>query len=305
MYSIKYNFGNLSNQATPQPRGYRGLYINLDRSPERRDRIEEQIQLYGLSERYERFPAIDASTVRLGAGMLSAAQLACFQSNYELLKKAKASGIAVHVLEDDVVLSKQTESAILTLQERGAFSNFDIVFTETFVETDIKLLRLLKTWFEWYERDGFSQIRVCDITRAYSGGSTSYVVEPAAMDKVLSIMKSGIEEASLPIDLLLRREAAKGRLRLGCIFPFVTTIQVGELAQTTIKDRDTATAQVSREVFDLLRYSFFIERDFTGAAKSAIDLLHTKSRDLELDAHSKLIASVLNFAVSSKELSDF
>lgn len=81
MYSIKYNFGTFSNQATPRPLGYRGFYINLDRSPQRRDRIEEQLQRYGLRERYERFPAIDASAVRARAGMLSAAQLACFQSH--------------------------------------------------------------------------------------------------------------------------------------------------------------------------------------------------------------------------------
>lgn len=221
-----------------------------------------------------------------------------------MLKAAKATGLAVHVLEDDVVFSKQTESSILRLQEQGAFNNFDIVLTETFVETDPKLLRLLKTWFDWYERDGSSQIKVCDVTSAYSSCMTSYVVEPAAIDKVLSIMESGLREASLPVDLVLRREAVKGRLRLGCIFPFVTTIPVGELAQTTIDDRDMTKAQMSLKVFDLLRYSFFVERDFAGAAKSTIDLLNAKARDLELDAHSKLIASTLSFAVSSNELSD-
>jgi hypothetical protein len=42
---------------------YHGLYINLDRSPERRRNMEDQLAACGLSDIYARFPAVDGKTV--------------------------------------------------------------------------------------------------------------------------------------------------------------------------------------------------------------------------------------------------
>jgi hypothetical protein len=39
--------------------GYRGIYINLDRSTERRRRMERQLDGFGLGQRYARFTAVD------------------------------------------------------------------------------------------------------------------------------------------------------------------------------------------------------------------------------------------------------
>jgi len=39
---------------------YTGLYINLDRSVERRKKIEDQLRSFDLASRYERFAAVDA-----------------------------------------------------------------------------------------------------------------------------------------------------------------------------------------------------------------------------------------------------
>ena len=60
--------------------------------------------------------------------------------------KAPASkGITVHVMEDDVELSPQLEQIIWSLDEGGAFDDFDIVFTDTAVDFDLELMRKYKT----------------------------------------------------------------------------------------------------------------------------------------------------------------
>lgn len=67
------------------------VYINLDRRTDRRDKIETQLDLFGLS--YERFSAIETP----GFGILG-----CGQSHLAVLKLAKTRGYKnILILEDD------------------------------------------------------------------------------------------------------------------------------------------------------------------------------------------------------------
>ena len=91
---------------------------------------------------------------------------------------------------------------------------------------------------------------------------SSYFVMPGSIDKVLAAFARGLAAGpTRPIDLFVREEAQAGRLRLGCIFPFITTpYHVDGALPTTIPDREANTA-ISRAVLSLLSYSFFIDRD--------------------------------------------
>jgi hypothetical protein len=55
-------------------------------------------------------------------------------------------------MEDDVELSPQLEQIIWSLDEGGAFDDFDIVFTDTAVDFDLELMRKYKQLFDAYQR---------------------------------------------------------------------------------------------------------------------------------------------------------
>jgi hypothetical protein len=128
-------------------------------------------------------------------------------------------------------------------------------------------------------------------------GSESYLVSSKAVKKVLSILSNGLEAGpQLPIDLFIRREAHEGRLRLGCIFPFVTSIQFDEVGRSTLGHAQEHLDL--REVFHLLRYFFFVGRD----PKSLQSFVLDKVRAHQNDEYRRRITNVLGLLSSSNEL---
>jgi GR25 family glycosyltransferase involved in LPS biosynthesis len=255
-----------------------GLFINLDRSPERRAAMEAQLRSYDLADRYRRFPAIDGAD----------GQRACFQSHIGALESAAARH-AVHVLEDDALLSGYLPQVVEFAVSTGVLDRFDIVFTETLIGPDVLELRELKTLFDRHRADETFEVR--DITSTYQCGMTSYLVGAANRMRVLSALQAGLG-SGLPCDLLMRREARAGRLRLGCVFPFVTSFHL-EFESTRKGQEDKARA--STRAFDLLRYSFFVDCNHALAEKTAATL-----RPVSTDPHQKLIADVLSFVASDR-----
>src|SRR4051812_423629 len=134
--------------------GDAGLFINLDRCPERRAAMEAQLRRYGLADRYQRFPAIDDADGQRG----------CFQSHIGALESA-AAGHASHVLEDDALLSGYVPQVVEFVVSTGVLDRFDIVFTETLIGPDILELRELKKLFDRHRADETFEVR--DITSTY------------------------------------------------------------------------------------------------------------------------------------------
>jgi len=255
-----------------------GLFINLDRSPERRAAMEAQLRSYGLADRYRRFPAIDGSD----------GQRACFQSHIGALGSA-AAGDAVHVLEDDALLSGYVPQVVDFVVSTGVLDRFDVVFTETLIGPDVLELRELKKLFDRHRADETFEVR--DVTSTYQCGMTSYLVGRNGRARVLSALQEGLG-SGLPCDLLMRREARAGRLNLGCVFPFVTSFHLNH--ESTRKGQDDK-ARASKQAIDLLRYSFFVDCDFALAEKTAVAL-----QPAAADPHQKLIAGVLGFVASDR-----
>jgi len=256
-----------------------GVFINLDRSPERRATMEAQLRAYGLANRYRRFPAIDGAD----------GQRACFQSHIAALEGA-AAGHAVHVMEDDVLLSGYAPQVVDYVVSTGVLDRFDIVLTETLIGPDALELRELKKLFDRHRTDETFEVR--DVTSTYQCGMTSYLVGASKKTRVLSALHGGLD-SGLPCDLLLRREARAGRFTLGCVFPFVTSFQL-ELESTRRGQDDKA--RNSKRAFDLLRYSFFVDCDHALAEKTAAAL----QQPAPADPHQKLISGVLSFVASDQ-----
>jgi hypothetical protein len=294
--SIPYNFGMQDAGAFDRP-PYRGLFINLDRSVTRRALMEAQLKKFNLQDRYSRFAAIDGHALTGPPGAISAAENACFQSHYRALESAKPSRRVVHILEDDVIFALQMEQVIDSLDSSGLFDPFDLIFTHTFVGCELLLLRKFKELFDFYQQNRPPRLAVLDVKDDYRCIFASYLVPAPAIEKVQSVLRRGLDVGpNLPIDLFVGQEARNGRLRLGCIFPFITSVQMSDIGGTTITDRGKDT-EITREIISLLQYSFFLGRNLKNIPPALLNKLHA----FDDDEHHKLITAVLGFVVSSDD----
>jgi len=287
-------------RAPGQP--YCGIYINLDKSADRRASLEAQLASLGILDRYRRYPAVSSDDVVSNSAKLRPEEVACFRSHYSALSEARSASSYIHVLEDDAVLSKHLPETLETECRNGAFENFDIVFTETFVGYNAYTLRQFKTLIESVNKAnaGAMTVTTADISSCYMACTSSYVVPRRATDRVLTVLKKELDAGpSLPIDLLLRREASEGRLRIGCIFPFVTTIDLEGLFQSTIKSSEEEANKLSQLAAGLLRYSFFIDRDLEQYAKPWREVLNRAIRRDAGDSHHAVLTEALSFVLSS------
>jgi hypothetical protein len=274
---------------------YRGVFINLDRSVYRRARMEARLRKFNLQERYSRFPAVDGQMIAGVKDLAKSGDFATFQSHYLALAGTSQFRQTIHVMEDDADFIPQLEQIICSLDAHGRLDPFDIVFTETAVGLNVTNLRKYKRLFDAYQRSQHPELGLLGFNEEYLWGASSYLVPAQAVEKVASVLRAGVEAGNdLPIDLFIRNQAQAGRLRLGCIFPFITGVAPDDVRNTTMPGRSESHTN-AMEIVSLLNYSFFLGRDFTNLPHALLEKLRSN------DEHQRLIASVLGFVVCSAD----
>jgi GR25 family glycosyltransferase involved in LPS biosynthesis len=281
---------------------YTGLYINLDRSMDRRRTMEDQLRRFNLAGRYARFAAIDARDIA-ASGQIQPGEAACFQSHYQALLKGRSSGSAVHILEDDVLLSQYLEEAARTIVASNLFDRFDIVFTDTFVHTDVMQLGFYKQAFDHALAGGRNEMKftVIDLAQRHLACMSSYFVAAKSVDKVLAIYREELERGPrMPVDFCVRLAAQENRLRVGCWFPFVTSIMLEYVTSSTISGRENQHNNPSVMLPALLRHSFFIDHDLEGYAKRFLDGMMGDASGRTVDPHRDFLLRLMEFIVSGR-----
>jgi GR25 family glycosyltransferase involved in LPS biosynthesis len=276
-----------------RPALWDGYFINLDRSPERRLRIEQQLQNLGLSEHYTRFRAIDGRALNRDAP-IKPGEVGIYRSHLDLLQRIAASGRLGHVLEDDAVLCDLTAPAIESAVGRLG-TRFDILFTETFVQDSVPPIRFyLLGWHRATKRGPIKaarQLQIADLTMLYLGGMTSYVITPQGAAKLASALgHDWANGPTAPVDLIVRREIQSRRLRAFCIVPFVTTF---DLAGKSLAERDCQDEFVLLR--HAIRYAFYVRRDLTDYAAPLIDRTMSRLAPSENDPALEFNARILRY----------
>jgi GR25 family glycosyltransferase involved in LPS biosynthesis len=248
-----------------------GYFINLDRATERRRRMEEQFRRFALSN-YQRLPAVDGKTLDRNSPC-SPGEVGIFRSHLNVLQKIAAGGRPAHVLEDDVILCDLTGPAIEMAVRLNIVRQFDVLFLETYVGTLFGNVSRFDRAFKEATRSGPirspSQLQIIDLGKNYLYGATSYVVSPGGARKLANILAAIWQRGpTLPVDDLIQKVASVGRLSIGCIFPFVTTIDM-ETAWGSSAGRDSElnSAMLQR----LIRYMSFVRRDIQGYASPMLE----------------------------------
>jgi|SRR6185295_14400888 len=278
---------------------YHGLYINLDRSPGRRQNFEQQLATLGLASLYARFPAIEGAMLSTARTALPGGETGCFFSHFRALEAARSRNLPVHILEDDALLSRHVQPVIEDAIAGGVFDRFDILFTDTFVNCHLGMLKSMKAAFDGVQAQKtralrLNDLRVLDLANESFACLTSYVVGVKSIDRILSLYQQEIAGGlRTPVDLFIRDAVHAGKLRAACVFPFVTSFRLEEIAGSTLHEKNEKPSVM---VLAVLRYSFFADRDL-ATAKRYLDRATTPTRE-SVDAHHRLIVQALDFVMS-------
>jgi hypothetical protein len=148
---------------------------------------------------------------------------------------------------------------------------------------------------------GAIRFKVADLKAQHWWGMTSYFVAAASIDKVLRILAEELERGpTLPIDSCLLLAAREGRLKIGCWFPFVTSIMLDCITESTIPGRETQVGNPSIMLHALLRYSFFVDRDLEGYARPFLEALVGDESEKPVDVHRDFIVKLLEGIVAGR-----
>lgn len=282
---------------------YHGVYVNLDRSTSRRAAMDEQLASFGLQHRYSRFAAIDGGTLPAPRSQLRTGELGAFFSHMRALEGARSSrDAAIHIMEDDALLSEHVRPVIEDAIVTGLFQRFDILFTDILAPPHLGMLRALKSAFDRIDMSAkralhLSDMQVIDLAGQDFSCLTSYVVGAKSITRMLALYAAEVQSGpSKPVDLFVRDCVLSGKLRAAFLFPFITSFRLEEIAGSTVGGSAPA-ANPSVIVLAVLRYLFFVNRDL-AKAKAFLDAA-TKENRRSTDPHHDMIVQALEFILSA------
>ena len=276
---------------------YAGFYINLDRSPARRAEIEGEIARFGLRHFYQRFAAADGNTLGFPNRRLTEGEIGCFTSHFLLLKANRASTQHLHVIEDDAIFSRFTAQAIDSIVSSDVIDGFDLLFSDSF--TMRRDYQKYKTLFgQSLERDETGVVsRMHPRVVSYIAATTSYIANRHSIPKLVEILERELTSGPTdPLDLVIRKAASEGRIRIGCLFPFVTSLRLDGIAGSTIAGRKKN--YLTTLALGLGRHSFFVDCDHQALnARAAVALPSQESvRPPPIDDHDQLLDRILAYS---------
>lgn len=208
--------------------GVSGYFINLDRSVERKKAIEADLQRLGLLDRYRRFDASAfdrAVTAQHAVPSFSTPSLTGnWRSHLEIMRCHGDAKALLHVCEDDIRLSQGFAAHFEAIRWPEVW---DIVFFDLFVPNRRSVFKIFRSALKHYLLHREYSMLDLDQT-GYNGGMSSYIVNPASIDKLLRLLD--FEDASkhgiAQIDRYVSQLIAQRRIKAYAVVPFLTSLNV-------------------------------------------------------------------------------
>jgi GR25 family glycosyltransferase involved in LPS biosynthesis len=213
---------------------YRAVYINLDRSKERRSRMAHALRALPADIPVSRFPAVEVAT---GRGALKAAELGCCLSNLAVLE---AAGEDRHLLvfEDDVVFSPDVATGLQAASHYLDSGTVDLLFLGQTVQFDdiAQHRRMIAAWSEAERSGSFLALRA---DRNYRWGSFAYAVAKQSARRIGTMLRNALDaEEPEPLDLFYRRQITTGKIRAAVLVPYIAGVDPS--IESTMVDRGFA-----------------------------------------------------------------
>jgi GR25 family glycosyltransferase involved in LPS biosynthesis len=244
---------------------YAGFYINLDRRPDLQAEMQAELARHGLADRYARYSAADGNALKLSNPHIKNGEMGCFTSHYLLLKQNLGSDKHIHIIEDDVIFGPQAKQVLDSVIGNPGFDDYDIVYTDVFVPLLNDVYKGYKKFFDRTVRlDAQGNIEKASFTvinlRGIGFGSTSsYFVNRHSIGKLHDLYAAEItSEPKTSNDLFIRRKVESGELKVGVLFPFITSVKLDHITETTIEH---VHHKLSALAVHMARYAFYIGAD--------------------------------------------
>ncbi len=264
----------------------KGFFINLDGSDERRRQTELELQkLNGLGH-YQRFAAIDGRAEEGWSGVQNRGELGCFLSHLEAIRQSAGCSGWLHVVEDDVIVSRFAADAISGVTANADLDRLDVIFTNVLFGDD--------PWFVAAVREAFDANVVTDpsgeVTAVDSVGimpfgqhaffsTTSYLVNPRSIARTAELLAQRLESGPFAaIDVTFSELSRAGKLSIGCTVPFLTmprldwrsTIREGVSLWAASHQLMTATLFADRDLANVRRLLAELGRVVGGSVTSEL-----------------------------------
>ena len=280
---------------------YTGLYINLDRCPDRRAEIETELARVGLAQKYRRFAAADGNTLNLLQPRLNNGEMGCFISHYLLLKENLGTVQHLHVLEDDTVFAKCFDQVITRIIESGEIDAYDILYTDASLPLSNEAYKNFKALYdEIVTRDAAGKLKnaafqILKPDQQMFPNTNSFLVNRKSLEKIYRLYEEELMRgAQAPIDLFLRNAIEAGTIKAGCIFPFITCARPERSMHSLVRKVPDVTLKFTAA--GIARYSFFIDCDWKECEAMLQRLIPVPP---EQDRHAAILSHVLSFSLIS------
>lgn len=230
------------------------LYINLDRDVERRIFFEENFARYNSCGWVaQRFAAVDKATIpdgRYGPTMTKGAVALSITHRRAIQKSV---GMPGHLLlaEDDILFGPNSQAVINKCIGGMSNQEWDILFTDICVPVPFDMLKILHM-----KRKCRGSHTVINLKGMVFGGTAGLVINERAKQKYLKALTDEALFAE-PIDLLIRRLAADGKLNVYCTFPFATSLS-HHADSSSIQE---ASVAVENHLWNAFRRAIWTDQD--------------------------------------------
>jgi GR25 family glycosyltransferase involved in LPS biosynthesis len=208
-----------------------GVFINLDRAPERRAAMEKQLSDIRLPYPLERFAGIDGSLQPGCPENLRPGQYGCWLSHLAALERSMPNRRHLHVIEDDALLSRKL--AVLPEAVGALASDLGTSWDILYLDATLVEIADMYQMFEWVQQarpKGLVDLhRIPAEFTVY--GALSYVVNSSRKKYVHDYLRAYLH-AGAPIDDIFAAGIREGRLRAYLTAPFLTSGSDGSMVST-------------------------------------------------------------------------
>lgn len=237
---------------------YRGVYINMKDSTDRRETLEAHLAELGLEQYYERFEAVVGRDVHQEyATQLSPGALGCGLSHDAALKRYADCGEHLHIIEDDTVLSSLVAQTFDAIEDK---LEWDIIFTDTYMLPSPIGFNMLNRSVESFAKSRkVTLMRLGDTNLAQFASESSYFVHRDSIGWLGELLSDYWKFSKR--DSYTTKAIVEGKIRAFITVPFLSTIS-GHALESTINDPDEKQGVVDHlDFMRLLRESLYVTAD--------------------------------------------
>jgi hypothetical protein len=259
-----------------------GFWINLDRAIERRQVMESRLKAAGMGH-YQRVAGVDGLVNY--AGLPRPGVMGCWQGHLAALRLGAAAGGAVHVLEDDTLLGLGAKNVLDPLVGASGLGRYDLVFTDVLLDylTSQKYFRAFYETARIVEPNAVPEkVALVDLKEIIFSCSNSYFIHPQRIGRVLEMLEREFRSLNMqnpePIDMVIRRLVLAGAMTAAVTCPFLTSIDLALMADSSINDPNAANLQKTLLLHNIHRQAFFYGADDRSLVAMVESLFPQKQR---------------------------